>query len=283
MITVALPFKTELDIALATAQSAGQILVDYFKQQVDIQFKPGDEPVTIADQSANQYITRILHEQFPNDLVIAEESPLPAKDVQANRIWFVDPMDGTREFINGNHEFSVMIGLVEKGQPVLGVVYQPLTGYLYWAVTGQGAHFESAPAQPSQRLHVSPRQTLADLACAVSRSHHSNALEEFYRYLGISHFVPSGSIGLKLALISRQVCDVYINFSGTTSLWDACAPQVILQEAGGRMSNLLGQPLSYSPEFIKNDQGILATNGPMHDQLLAEIQPQWLAYQARKK
>lgn len=277
------PFKTELNIALTTAQAAGQILVDYFRQQVDIHFKPGDEPVTIADQSANTYITQILQEQFPDDLVIAEEGPLPARDSEAKRIWFVDPMDGTREFINGNHEFSVMIGLAEHGQPVLGVVYQPLTGHLYWAIQGQGAHFESAPAQPIQRLHVSPRHTLADLACAVSRSHHSHDLEAFYRYLGISHFVPSGSIGLKLALISRQICDVYINFSGTTSLWDACAPQVILQEAGGRISDLRGQPLSYSPNLIKNAQGILATNGPIHEQLLAEIQPQWQAYQQSKK
>lgn len=273
-------FNAELAVALETAKAAGVILVNYFQQQVEVDLKPGDEPVTIADRAANYYIATALQHAFPHDLIVAEESPLPTQ-CESERIWFVDPMDGTKEFIKGNPEFSVMIGLVEQQQPVMGVVYQPVTGYMYWATQGQGAYFSTTPNQIAQQLRVSPREQLSDLSFAVSRSHHEQALSHFYRDLGVSHFVPSGSIGLKLALISRQICDVYINFSGTTSLWDACAPQMILQEAGGRISNLLGQPLDYVPQSIKNAQGILATNGPIHEHLLAEIGPQWQAYQKR--
>jgi 3'(2'), 5'-bisphosphate nucleotidase len=262
-------FERELDITREVAQKAGEIILSYYDTDYDVQMKVGQEPVTIADKSSSRYIVEALQTAFPRDLVVSEECDLPGGVRNHDRVWIIDPVDGTKEFIKHNGEFSVMIGLVEEGVPVVGVVYQPVTGYLYWAARGQGSF--SLRDQQTQALHVSRHQHFHELCIAASRSHLTQELRELYSRLGISEIIRSGSVGLKLAMIARQTCDVYLNLSGMTSCWDTCAPEIILTEAGGRVSNLSGTLLDYSFQQLKNHNGVVASNAIVHERLLERI------------
>lgn len=258
-----------MNLSRELALQAGQILLSHYDTDYTVELKAGEEPVTIADRTSSQHIVARLQQAFPQDLVVSEEQHPPAGLLNHERVWIIDPMDGTREFINHNGEFSVMIGLVESGQPVLGVVYQPVTGFLYWAVSGQGAYFQSG--RNTRLLRVSRQQDFSQLRIAASRSHLTEELRELYLGLGIQEIVHSGSVGLKLALIARQTCDLYLNLSALTSCWDTCAPQILLTEAGGQVSNLSGQPLDYSFRQLRNLNGVVASNGVIHELLIDRI------------
>lgn len=262
--------QRELELAQQTALEAGKILLDHYDTKYQVQMKAGKEPVTIADQTSSQYIIEAIQRRFPNDAIVSEESALPTGLSREARIWVIDPMDGTKEFINHNGEFSVMIGLVREGNPVMGVVYQPTTSMMSWGVTGEGAYM--AQGHKRQRLHVSNENSLEQLRVAASRSHLTQELQDIYHQLGFRHIVQSGSLGLKFAMIARQLCHIYFNLSNLTSAWDTCAPEVILKEAGGRISNLFGYRLTYTFSHVRNRKGVLATNGPVHDYLVEQIQ-----------
>jgi len=263
-------YQRELDLTREIAREAGQIILTHYDTDYAIQMKAGQEPVTIADKTSSQYIVSALEKAFPKDLVVSEESSLPSGLESHSRIWIIDPMDGTKEFINHNGEFSVMIGMIEEGRPVVGVVYQPVTGYMYWAAKGQGSY--SRRDQQIQSMQTSVNTDFAKIKIAASRSHLTDELLEIYQALGIQEIIRSGSVGLKLAMIARQTCDIYLNLSGMTSCWDTCAPEIILTEAGGQVTNLSGEPLDYSFRQLKNSDGVVASNGVVHAQLLEKIQ-----------
>lgn len=263
--------KRELELAKEAAVEAGKIILSYYDTDYQVQLKAGSEPVTIADQSSSNYIIQAIEKKFPRDAIVSEESALPAGLASESRIWVVDPMDGTKEFINHNGEFAVMIGLVREGNPIMGVVYQPVTGMMTWGSTGEGAYVQQ-PGGTVQRLQVSNEASLENLCVAASRSHLTPELEEIYHQLGFRHLIQAGSLGLKFAMIARQLCHIYFNLSNKTGAWDTCAPEVILKEAGGRISNIFGSRLTYTFSHVRNRKGVLATNGPVHDYLVEQIQ-----------
>lgn len=262
--------QRELELAQQTAIEAGKILLGYYDTDYQVQLKAGKEPVTIADKTSSNYILQAIQRKFPTDAIVSEENALPTGLSTEKRIWVIDPMDGTKEFINHNGEFAVMIGLVQEGNPVLGVVYQPVTGMMCWGVQGEGAYM--VQGQQRQRLQVSSESNLENLYVAASRSHLRPELEEIYHQLGFQHIIQAGSLGLKCAMISRQLCHIYLNLSNLTGAWDTCAPEVILKEAGGRITNLFGYRLTYTFSHVRNRKGVLATNGPVHDYLVEQIQ-----------
>ncbi|PKL76884.1 MAG: 3'(2'),5'-bisphosphate nucleotidase CysQ [Candidatus Melainabacteria bacterium HGW-Melainabacteria-1] len=262
--------QRELELAQHSAIEAGKIILGYYDTDYQVQLKAGREPVTIADQTSSNYIIQAIQHKFPRDAIVSEESALPAGLAREDRIWVIDPMDGTKEFINHNGEFSVMIGLVREGNPVLGVVYQPVSGLMCWGVNGEGAYM--VQGQTRKRLQVSTESALENLCVAASRSHLTPELEHIYHQLGFHHIIQSGSLGLKVALIARQLSHIYLNLSNLTSAWDTCAPEVILKEAGGRISNLFGSRLTYTFSHVRNRKGVLATNGPVHDYMVEQIQ-----------
>lgn len=262
--------KQELELSQQTALEAGKILLSHYKTDYQVHMKPGDEPVTLADKLSSQYIVQAIQKQFPNDAIVSEEGDLPQNLSKESRIWVVDPMDGTKEFIQQSGEFSVMIGLVRDGEPVLGVVYQPVTGMMCWGTHGEGA-FMLQDQQP-KKLQVSNDSTLSDLLVAASRSNLHPELRQLYKQLGFQKIVRAGSLGIKCSMIARQICHIYLNLSNLTSAWDTCAPEVILKEAGGRISNLFGYRLTYTFSHVRNRKGVLATNGPIHDYLVEQIQ-----------
>lgn len=268
-------YEHELRVVCKLAREAGAAILELYEGPLNIEQKNHDndvEPVTQADRIANELIVKGLKNEFPNDGILAEESVDTKRRLGKSRVWMVDPLDGTNGFIDGNGDFAVQIGLSEDGQCVLGVVYQPLTGVLYRAVSGEGTWIERPEFNP-EKAAVSGQQTLADMRIAVSRSHRSPRMSKVIDHLGFREEVQRGSVGVKIGLLVEQQCDVYIHLSSHTKQWDTCAPEVILTEAGGRVSDLFGTPLNYNVPDVNNRNGLVASNGVSHDQIIEMLAP----------
>jgi len=161
----------ELEVAKNLALGAGNILMDYYKRGISIDWKAPGDPVTAADREASELIVSGVTREFPDHGVLCEEEPDDLSRLQRTHVWMIDPMDGTREFIEDRDEFAVQIGLVVDRTPVLGVVYQPTAGKLYYAARGLGAFLDSGGSV--SKLHVSAEQVASRLTIVESRSHRS--------------------------------------------------------------------------------------------------------------
>ena len=268
-------FKDELRVAIDLARVAGAAILEQYKGPLHVQQKSLDddvEPVTQADRIANELIVTGLQREFPNDGILAEESVDTTRRLRKSRVWMVDPLDGTNGFIDGNGDFAVQIGLVEDGEVVVAVVYQPLPGVLYRAVRGQGTWIER-PEMAAERGYTSDMTDLPNMRLAASRSHRSPRMNKVVERFGFREEVQRGSVGIKVGLIIEQQSDVYIHLSPRTKQWDTCAPQLILTEAGGRMSDLFGAPLSYNVPDVQNRNGLVASNGASHDRIIDTLAP----------
>ena len=268
-------YEPELRVACELARTAGAAILEHYEGPIKVEQKNYDddvEPVTQADRLANELIVSRLKDEFPNDGILAEESIDTKRRLGKSRVWMVDPLDGTNGFIDGNGDFAVQIGLAEEGQPVVAVVYLPLTGVLYRAVRGSGTWIERPQFQP-ERAGVSDRTTLSDMRLAASRSHRSSRMNKVVARFGFREEVQRGSVGIKIGLLVEQQCDVYIHLSPRTKQWDTCAPELILTEAGGRISDLFGYPLNYNVPDVQNRNGLVASNGAAHDQIIERLAP----------
>lgn len=268
-------YDHDLRVACELARSAGAAILEHYEGPIDVEQKHYDddvEPVTQADRIANELIVNGLKREFPDDGILAEESVDTKRRLGKSRVWMVDPLDGTNGFIDGNGDFAVQIGLTEEGQCVAGVVYQPLTGVLYRAVRGEGTWIERPQFEP-ERAHVSNQIVLSDMRLAASRSHRSPRMNKVITQFGFREEVQRGSVGIKVGLLVEQQCDLYIHLSPRTKQWDTCAPEIILTEAGGRMSDLFGYPLSYNVPDVQNRNGLVASNGASHDQIIETLAP----------
>ena len=268
-------YQRELQVALALAREAGAAILSFYDGPLEIQQKANAddrEPVTQADTVANEMIVSRLDREFPEDGILAEESIDNSQRLAKDRVWMIDPLDGTTGFIDGNGDFAVQIGLAEKGECVMGVVYQPLTGVLYRAVRGQGAWIER-PDFETERALVSTHDQISEMRLAASRSHRSPRMNQVVEELGLKQEILRGSVGIKVGLIVEQQCDLYIHLSPRTKQWDTCAPQIILSEAGGRLTDLFGRPLRYNHPDVQNRNGVLASNGVAHDLVVGRLRP----------
>jgi 3'(2'), 5'-bisphosphate nucleotidase len=277
-MTTALEHKTydrELRVACELARAAGAAILEHYEGPLNIRQKTSAddiEPVTQADTIANDLIVGRLKREFPDDGILAEESVDTEHRLDKSRVWMVDPLDGTNGFIDGNGDFAVQIGLSEAGQCALGVVYQPLPGVLYRAVRGHGTWIDRPKFEP-ERATVSEKREVSDMRLAASRSHRSPRMNRVVTQFGFKEEVQRGSVGIKIGLLIEQQCDVYIHLSSRTKQWDTCAPEVILTEAGGRLTDLFGYPLSYNVPDVQNRNGLVASNAVSHDQLIAKLAP----------
>lgn len=261
----------ELATAKELALEAGRIVLRYYDQDIEVGLKKEKEPVTQADKDSNTFITTELANVFPDDGILAEESKDDLSRLNRQRIWIIDPMDGTKEFIDKVGQFAVMIGLAEDGIPTLGVVYQPTTGMMLLAVRGQGAHLVIDGQK--RQVHVSDVQDIPDMRLVVSRSHRSHLVDSIRNSLEIKKEVASGSVGLKVGLLIQQQSDLYIHPNSKTKEWDTAAPQIILEEAGGTITDCWGNPLKYNKENVYNDKGFIASNGKRHTEIIETIEP----------
>jgi len=269
-------FESELKIAKSLAEKAAVEILEHYAQEIVAEEKLGVdqhyEPVTAADRAASRIIVEGLAEAFPDDAILSEEEDdVVAVRLGRERVWIIDPIDGTAGFVRKDGDFAVQIGLAEKGKAVVGVVLLPFHGVTYYATSGSGAFKESADR--SERVQASNETDYSKMYMAVSRNHPSPKIRNVFQSLGLAGELNRGSVGLKIGLIADQTCDLYIHLSHRTKLWDTCAPQVILEEAGGRLTDLFGEEFRYDIEDLQNHGGICATNGAAHDETIRRLRP----------
>jgi 3'(2'),5'-bisphosphate nucleotidase len=250
------------------ARQAGDMIMEYYHTGVAVDHKNGREPVTIADRAADDMIVAGLHAEFPNDGLLTEESEDDLSRLEKDRVWIVDPLDGTSEFITGTGEFAVQIALAIHGQPVVGVVYQPTNELLFYAVRGQGAY--RVNRGHAECLHVSTEGEPAEMCLAASRSHYSAFVEAARRALGIRQVNHLGSVGLKVGLVAQGVCDLYLATT-VAKEWDLCAPHALLLEAGGVLTNLCGEPMIYNKADVAECRGLIGSNGLAHTRIVQTL------------
>lgn len=269
-------FDREIEVACELAREAGAILMAHYHSPFLVEQKINalqeTEEVTAADREANDLIVRRLVNEFPDDGILAEESKDTERRLEKERAWLIDPMDGTKNFIQRDGDFAVQIGLALDGQVVAGVVYQPERDKLYRASLGDGAWIENKDTAP-RRMSVSTRTNAREMVLASSRSHRSPRMERVVNRIGFKSEVRRGSVGVKIGLITEQQADLYLHLSPSTKQWDTCAPEIILHEAGGRLTDLFGQPLRYNGVRIDNRNGIVATNGAAHEMVIEKLAP----------
>ncbi len=228
----------------AIARAAGDAILEVYARDFAVQLKDDRSPLTEADQVSHRIIAERIRALDGSLPVLSEESapPDPATRRAWPRFWLVDPLDGTKEFLKRNGEFTVNIALVEQRRAVLGVVLAPAIGRLYQGALGLGA-WRNDGAGSARPIHV--RSPAAEpLRVVGSRSHPSGELAGYLATLGPHEITPMGS-SLKICLVAEGAADVYPRF-GPTSEWDTAAAQAILESAGGRMMDRVGQPLRYN-------------------------------------
>jgi 3'(2'), 5'-bisphosphate nucleotidase len=259
----------DLETAKMLSIRAGAILLEHFARP-DIAWKGQGNPVTEADRLASAFLVKELRRMFPEDGILSEEEHDDIGRLSRSRVWIIDPLDGTMEFINHLNEFAVMIGLSVNGVTTLGVIYQPVTQKLYYAESGSGAFV--VENRTTRLLNVSPESNPAAMTIAVSRSHHSVNVDRLAQRLGIESSVCFGSLGLKAGLICEGQAHLYVNTSDRTSQWDTCAADVILREAGGCTTDLSNSLLRYNVPEVRNLRGVIASNGTIHQEIVRAVQ-----------
>lgn len=253
-------FSQEKDSAIAAALEAGAIIRSIYNTNYTVDYKGKDSPVTKADREANQKIHEILQSAFPDYGWLSEETVDSPARLTRRRVWVVDPMDGTKEFIQKIPEFAVSIALVEDGVPVVGVAYNPV-GQLYWAVRGQGAWCND------HRLSVSSRDRLLEATILSSRSETKRG--EWDSFQGAFQTRPTGSIAYKLSLIATGEADASFTLVPKNE-WDICAGVLLVEEAGGKITNLDGSPVVFNrPKTLL--PGLIASNSALYDPIFALI------------
>ncbi len=260
--------RVELDRLASIARDAGRGILSTYESDFRVDYKGPGDPVTDADREANTLICSRLGAEFPDAAIVAEESASEfyASYREHSRIFFVDPLDGTREYVAKNGQFVVMIGLVVYELATLGVVYAPTTGTLWCGERGVGAYRVDADGRETP-IRVSAVTQPADARITVSRSRRSDRLKKTLQQLGPRQVVPMGSAGLKGAVVADASVDAYLALGVAGKFWDACAMDALVSAAGGRVSDLTGKPLDYRGGELELTHGVLAANPTLHDAL----------------
>ncbi|NDJ16846.1 3'(2'),5'-bisphosphate nucleotidase CysQ [Myxacorys almedinensis A] len=263
-----------LAIACAIGWGTADILLNAQRSSFAIETS-GDSPVTSADLAANHYILNNLQATFglQEFAYLSEETfaAQPASDRLGKPwVWIIDPLDGTKDFINRTGEYAVHIALTHQGRPVLAIVACPELDKLYYATRNGGAFVETRHQSPKP-LHVSTQSQPETLTLVASRSHRDQRFAKLLERFPCKGQKQMGSVGCKIAAIAEQSADLYLSLSGNSAPkdWDFAAPELILTEAGGKFTHFDGSPLQYNREEVSQWGGILASNGKCHEELCA--------------
>ena len=254
---------------ISIAVGAGNIVMTLRKDGFRTETKSDSfDFVTSADIKSEEYIIKRLLEEFPEDSILSEEKGKIGNNT--SRMWMVDPLDGTKDFKNGGSGFSIMVGLCQDGKPILGVVYAPAKNLIYFAQKGHGSY--ARQDGNDRRLHVSQIKNLRD-SKMVTRIPHGEKRDEdtLEQLFHVKERIPESSVGIKLGLIALGNADFHINTNFRANKWDTCAPQIILEEAGGRITDLYGNSLDYNQLENKWLNSFVASNDVLHKKILDEL------------
>lgn len=252
-------YEKELEVAIQAAKSAAIKILEIYHQGVEVKTKQDDTPVTRADTEANDDICRLLANAYPDYGMLSEEYADDLERLEKEYCWIVDPLDGTKEFIKMNDEFSINIALSKGREVVMGLIYMPVFDELYYAVKGEGA-FTIGPKGIKRRIRVSKR--IHRLRALKSRSHHASRYTELLeRYKDRIASVKCAGSAYKGCLIAKGDYDLYYNY-GKTMVWDTAAMDVIITEAGGCFAQTDGTAFEYNVKNTANRKGFMAVNRP---------------------
>ncbi len=251
-----------LKVALAAAKEAGDAIMALYTD-TEFETKADGSPVTLADTRSNEILLASLSKTgIP---ILSEESlgiPVP----YPSQLWIIDPLDGTKDFIKKSDDFSVMIGLLENGEPTLGVVYAPAHNTLYYAEKGAGAYVVRESV--TTRLKVSNKET-SPLRFVRSVNNFSDTMAKVAEKLSATLF-PRGSVGVKAGVLGEAEGEFFFS-QGKFGEWDVCAPEIITREAGGMVTDCEGNPLFYGTNDHRVERGIVFSNGVCHEDVLNAI------------
>jgi 3'(2'), 5'-bisphosphate nucleotidase len=255
----------ELDFAIDTAIQAGRILLDEEKLDLEIKIKNDKSYSTRADKASSRFIVSQLKKNFHEYGIIEEESSVYDKSTYYKRSWVVDPLDSTISYIKGLDTFGVLIGLLEDYKPILGVAYLPVRKELYYAEKGNGAFLRYNGKKTQLKVRNS-----SDIDLVISEYRYDSKLEEMLKSLN-SRTVRKMPSSFKTLEVAKGISTLFLSPTFIPlNLWDLCATQLILEESGGKLTDLYGKPIDYKGGFI-NTKGVLASNGFIHDDVVQII------------
>jgi 3'(2'), 5'-bisphosphate nucleotidase len=261
-----------LEVLIAIAAEAASVVAEVYASPFTVEYKGPHDPVTVADRRANDLICERLERAFPGTPIVAEESPVEsfAAFRDSNNVFFVDPVDGTNEFIEHHPEFVVMIGLLEGNAATRAVIHAPIIGTAWAGTVGQGA-FKIERDGARAPVHVTGVRELAEATVVSSRSHRSPKLERTLAALGVRAITSMGSAGLKGAEVARGAVEAHIAPHYAGKRWDVCAAEALVAAAGGHVTDAWGDRIDYRAPSLANDRGLVASNGLLHDALLERL------------
>ena len=266
MVLVPSPSKIpNLDDIINGIIQAGEKAVEIYDTDFEVVEKNDSSPITKADLESNKILRSVL--QKTGIPILSEEDVDDKSRIDSNKVWIVDPLDGTQDFVNRTGEFTIMIGLVENHIPVMGLVYVPTKKVLYFAEKGNGAF-----CNDGRWSKISVRNTgeISRCLALVSRHHLSDKEKKMLEYLGITNKEKIGS-SLKVMQIASGMADVYLTTTNKMKQWDTAASHCIISEAGGKMTDVSGNNLLYNTKSINHENGLLVTNGFIHDLVVSKM------------
>jgi 3'(2'), 5'-bisphosphate nucleotidase len=259
-------YKRELAAARAAADLAGAVILEHYARFAAI----ADAPASIsteADRASQEVILQHLHGLFPEDAFRAEEATPTLQRVarSGRRLWVIDPIDGTRGFARKNGQFSVMIAFVDGDRVAVGVVAEPTRGRCLFAVRGGGCWGQDGGAAEPTAVHVTAVAELAAATLTQSHTRPDKGPTKAVRKLSPGQVIETYSAGIKLAQVARGEADLYPCDYDALNDWDLAAGHILVEEAGGHVSDLYGQPIRYGAASSVHAGGVLASNGRLHD------------------
>lgn len=265
-----------LELARSVGWGAADILRSYYRGTYDLEIqKAHSDPITAADLAVNAYILERLqgelgYEQFG---YLSEETYRPGLTPYPQPyVWIIDPLDGTRDFIEKTGEYAVHIALTEAGRPILSVVVWPETETLYYATLGGGAFAESRDGE-ARKLSVVNAPSFEEMRLVISRSHRDRRFDDLLKQLPQTQQTYVGSVGCKIATILEHRAEFYLSLTTQSAPkdWDLAAPELILTEAGGQFTHFDLTPIEYNRADVAQWGGFLASNGQNHEKLCERI------------
>lgn len=250
----------ELDTALKAAIEASKVIMEvYTSNDLDVEIKEDNSPVTKADKAADKLIREILNKEFPNYGMLTEESVDDFSRLNKDYVWIVDPIDGTKEYVAHSGEFTVNIALAYKHVGVLGVIMIPVTGEIYYALSNEGAFYKKDASSKPIKIHCNDKTN--DLTTLVSRFH-SNEVEQnmIKKHSDVIKHQKIVGATIKGCYIAHGYAEMSYRFSSNTKEWDTCAMQVIVEQAGGHILKFDGTPIRYNREDVYNKDGYVIVN-----------------------
>jgi len=255
-----------MDLALESVVKAGHAILEIYGEKYETSIKQDNSPITEADLKSNEIIKSILSET--DHQILSEEDKDDQSRLSQETLWIVDPLDGTSDFIDKTGEFTVMIALVKNKEPILGVIGWPTEQTIFAAQKGGGAFRYSENGW--RKISVTEMSDLTQCRVVGSRHHLSDKEKMFIEKLGIKKFTSIGS-SLKVGKISSGEAEAYITTTNKMKEWDSAASYCIISEAGGKMTDMLGNDITYNNKIVNHQNGILVTNGLVHNKILEKF------------